>query len=535
MNACAITNDTLMPATKGLRILLVDDDLDLLNSIYDLLELEDDSFVIQTAHDFDTGLRLAESFQPDLAILDIKLGAANGIDLVPHLKHVRHDTICIMMTAFRDAKYAVQALRSGADDFLYKPVEPELLFKTVRHYQTTQNTLREKNLADKRFQAIFNHSYDHLFVLNQNGEIIDINDTALSFYEVNKNSVLDCYFSKAPWWGSSPRNISTVSNELNSAMKGMLVKNEFQLHNGSRDEFIFEFTFTPILDELGNTLIIIAEGRDITARIKTEKNIIHINQTLEQRVKVRTRELEISRDQAEKANNAKTEFLSQMSHELRTPMNAIIGFSQIMETNDQEPLQPMQQECVQQVLTASEHLLSLINQVLNLARIEAGRFEIYLEPASVSEIIHKAISLTRPLAEARQLTIINRIATDDRTYVSADQQAFLQIVINLLSNAIKFNLEQGSVTIRVNPVADGYLRISVQDTGTGIPRDKYALVFAPFERIENLQSVDGTGIGLNLCQRMIDMMGGHIGFDSVEGEGSCFWIELKLSAESGAV
>lgn len=534
MNACALANDITVLSKLGLRILLVDDDLDLLDSIYDLLELDNDSVVIQKASDFDSAIRMAESFQPDIALLDIKLGNANGIDLVPILKHVRQDTVCIMMTAFRDVQYAVDALRAGADDFLYKPVEPEILLSTVSHYQQTLITLREKQLSDKRFKAIFEHSYDHLFVLNPHGEIIDVNETALSFYGQSKKEIIGSYFPKVSWWIDSPRNIATITNTLNGSIKGEMLKDEFQLHHVNGDEFIFEFMFTPILDDNSNTLMVIAEGRDITARIKTEKNIIHINQTLEQRVKQRTQELEIARDQADKANAAKTEFLSQMSHELRTPMNAILGFTQIMETNDDEPLQPMQKECVQQVITASDHLMSLINQVLNLARIEADRFEVYLEPVSVSETISKALSLTRPLCDERMLSVDNAIPANDSAYVTADQQAFLQIIINLLSNAIKYNYPQGSIKLYTSPAEDGYLRINIQDTGIGIPEDKYEAVFAPFERITNSQSVDGTGIGLNVSQRMIEMMRGRIGFDSVEEEGSCFWIELKLTAPAVA-
>ena len=529
MNACAVVNDTLMPTKLGLRILIVDDDIDLLESIYDLLELEDDSFVIQTASDYDSAIIMAESFQPNLALLDIKLGTASGIDLVPILKSTHPDTACIMMTAFRDSQYAVDALRSGADDFLYKPVEPELLFKTIRHYQTMQETLRENHLANKRFYSIFEHSYDHLFILDPLGKIIDVNKTALSFYNLNKEDVVDSFFAKATWWDPLSDNLVSISNTMNSAIKGELCSNEFSIQHSNGTKSIFEFTLTPVFDDNGHVLMIIPDGRDVTDRIKEQNNIIYLNQSLEQRVSERTKELEAARDEAEEANQAKSEFLSQMSHELRTPMNAILGFTQLIETNDAEPLQPTQQECIKEISGAGKHLMTLINQVLDLARIEANQFEVDLKPISVPEIIDKALSLTRPLSDQRMLSVDNTILVNDITYVIADQQTLLQVVINLLSNAVKYNHQQGRIKLYTEPTKDGYLRINVQDTGVGIPKDKYDAVFASFERIANSQNVDGAGIGLNVSKHMVEAMDGRIGFDSVEDEGSCFWIELKLT------
>lgn len=370
MNTCALTSDHDSPYIQSLKILVVDDDLDVLASIKDMIEVEADSYVIDTASNFDAALERVQTFKPDIALLDVKLGSANGIELIPAIKAVFPDTICIIMTAYRESEHTIHALRSGADDFLYKPLAPDNLFKIIQHYQNIHSLSRDKALADKRFQVIFQQSYDPLYVLNQFGEIIDINDTAVALSSYNKDEILGTFFTEADWWSHSSNNISLLSSNLNDAIKGRASTEEISIKDTDGKQRYYEFVFTPVQDDENNTIMIISEGRDITARKKIQDNILQVSRTLEQRVKERTLELEISRDEANRANLAKTQFMSQMSHELRTPLNAILGFTQVMQSNPDEPLQPTQAECLEQVYTAGEHLLALINQVLNLSRIE---------------------------------------------------------------------------------------------------------------------------------------------------------------------
>ena len=247
---------------------------------------------------------------------------------------------------------------------------------------------------------------------------------------------------------------------------------------------------------------------------------------------------ERAREDAEQANRAKSEFLSRMSHELRTPLNAILGFGQVLEMRLEEG---RQLENVRQILKAGRHLLGLINEVLDIARIEAGHMSLSLEPISVGAVVQETLDLVRPLALARRIELVNALAPEvaGRHHL-ADQQRLKQVLLNLLSNAVKYNCDGGSVsisghispgepTIRHGFQLEGRLRLQVRDTGAGLSPESLAKLFVPFERLHAARSqIEGTGIGLTLCKQLVEAMEGQIGVSSAVGEGSTFWVELPL-------
>lgn len=239
----------------------------------------------------------------------------------------------------------------------------------------------------------------------------------------------------------------------------------------------------------------------------------------------------LARDAAESASRAKSEFLASMSHELRTPLNAILGFSQLFAMDTELPQET--RDNAREIERAGNHLLSLINDMIDLARIEAGKLGLSLEPVHVATVIKNSLSLVDAQARSRGILLTETPSSVEAT-ILADHVRLRQVLINLLSNAIKYNKPQGSVCLSCSIHADR-VRISVTDTGPGIAADKHGRIFNAFDRLgEERGEVEGTGIGLVITRRIVEAMKGVIGFESTEGQGSTFWVEFPLAAESAS-
>ncbi len=263
-----------------------------------------------------------------------------------------------------------------------------------------------------------------------------------------------------------------------------------------------------VLDENGQTSHIFGTVQDITERKQAEND-------------------RLAREAAEQASAAKSEFLSRMSHELRTPMNSILGFAQLLEMGTKGTLTPTQRAWNSQILKGGQHLLKLINEVLDITRIEAGHWEMSSEPVEVAQVAGEVLDLILPLSSERQIWIHTESIAGQPVYLTADKQRLKQVLLNLLSNAIKYNFVGGKVWLTWERKANGWWRIRVRNTGSGISPEKQAQLFQPFERLwAEQRGEEGTGLGLYLSKRLVELMGGRIGFENTVGTGVIFWVEL---------
>ncbi|HEV2368275.1 MAG TPA: HAMP domain-containing sensor histidine kinase, partial [Acidimicrobiales bacterium] len=279
---------------------------------------------------------------------------------------------------------------------------------------------------------------------------------------------------------------------------------------------------------LAALLVEVLARRRSYALALVEDRTAELKGALEERSGLQVAERE-AREAAEAANRAKSEFLSRMSHELRTPLNAILGFGQLLEL---DVLGPEQAESVGQILKGGRHLLDLINEVLDISRIETGSLNLSPEAVSVGDAMSDVVVLMRPLAEDRGVSLhVQEPRTSGHdVHVLADRQRVKQILLNLVANAVKYNHEGGAVDVLVDEVGPKSLRIVVADTGPGIRTDDLPRLFVPFERLgAEATGVEGSGVGLALSRRLAEAMGGRLGVESQYGKGSRFWLELPLT------
>ena len=442
------------------------------------------------------------------------------------------------------ANHAVLLSRDGAEydiaDSCAPICDPDgavvgavLVFRDVTAEYAASQALRQVSALQK---AIFNSENFSSIATDAKGVIQIFNVGAERMLGYTADEVMN---QITPADLSDPQELvaraESLSVELDTEIAPGFEALVFKASRGIED--IYELTYlckngnrvpavvsvTALRDELDSIIGYLLIGTDNTARRAAEVE----RERLDQALRDKNTELEAARATADKANQAKSEFLSGMSHELRSPLNAILGFAQLMESGTPLPT-TSQKASIDQILRAGWYLLELINEVLDLALIESGRLSLSREPVSLAEVLHDCQTLMEPLAQKKELELHFAMPAAP-CFVSADSTRLKQVMINLLSNAIKYNRQGGHVSVSCCERAAGLLRISVQDTGEGLSASKVAQLFQPFNRLGQEDSEEeGTGIGLVVSKRLVEQMGGEMGVISTEGSGSVFWVEMDL-------
>ena len=370
--------------------------------------------------------------------------------------------------------------------------------------------------SEESFRLMVESVADYSIVmLDPQGRVISWNNGSQRIKGYQADEIIGQHFSRfyppeAIKAGNPQRDLNTV------LLKGRFEDESWRMRNDG-STFWANVIFTAIRDHNGNLRGFAKLTRDLTERKRLDRLFIDKNV-----------ELERARILAEKANLAKSDFLSSMSHELRTPLNAILGFAQLIESGTPSP-SLAQMKSIDQILKAGWYLLDLINEILDLALIESGKLSFSLESVSLTEVMQECQIMIEPQAEKRGMSVsFTQLDTD--YFVKADRTRVKQILINLLSNAIKYNKQHGTVNVDCIVNAPDIIRICVKDSGNGLTNDKISKLFQPFNRLgQEVGSEEGTGIGLVVCKRLVELMDGKIGAESTVGKGSLFWIEMALS------
>ncbi len=404
-----------------------------------------------------------------------------------------------------------------------------IFFMRSRYTQSQKETLEN----GKRLSAFLDSALDSIICIDIFGTILSMNSAFERQFGYTADELLgenvkilmpEPYHSEhdgylETYLKTGQRNILNMVREVTAKRK-----------NGT----LFSMELSVSESVVNDTKTFLGIIRDISERKESEKELQHAYNKLEERIEERTKELWESKNLADKNNQAKSEFLSRMSHELRTPMNAILGFAQLMKESSKDPLPNVHQKRVTQILKAGNHLLELINEVLDLACIEAGKITVSLEPVGVADIVDEALTVVRPLAQKLNIDLIDQITCNKELYVLADKTRLKQVLLNLLSNGIKYNRRGGSVTISSQLEEGSRLRIEVTDTGMGIPEEKMGRLFDPFNRLGAEDGeIEGTGIGMTISKKLIEVMHGSIGVTSTFGKGSTFYISLSATIPHG--
>jgi len=481
---------------------------------------------VVTAFDGQEGLHKAFETRPDLIVSDVMMPRMSGDQMVGALRRRREfdDVPIVLLTAKADDELRVKLLKEGVQDYVYKPFSVEELLARVGGL-ISERKRREASLREAYglLHAVTESIPDTVFVKDSTGRYLMINAAGVQLLGRPVEQVLgkrDSDFLPP----EAARKVMEEDREVMAKGESRTLE-ETVMRAGIACTFLS--TEAPLRNPQGEITGVLGIRRDITERKRAEEAIRRLNEQLEHRVLQRTAELEEQYRRVQEANRLKSEFLANMSHELRTPLNGIIGFAELMHDGKVGPVSAQHKEYLGDILTSSRHLLQLINDVLDLAKVESGKMEFRSEPVDLAKLVSEVRDILRTLAAKKRIRIDAEV---DATLIGVviDPAKFKQILYNYLSNALKFTPDEGRVTVRVGPAEAGTFCLEVEDSGIGIRPEDMGRLFVEFQQIDAsaAKKYQGTGLGLALTRRIVEAQGGQVGVRSTPGQGSVFFAVL---------
>ena len=461
----------------------------------------------------------------DLVIADHNMPQFNGIAALELCNKNGADLPFILVSGSIGEDLAVAAMKAGAQDYLMKGSLSRLIPSVQRELREA-NVRRERKWAEEALQvsearngAILEAALDSIITMDHEGKIVEFNPAAEKTFGYKRQEIIGQSLADLiipPHLREQHRR--GLAHYMASGEGPVLNKRiELTAMRCDGTEFPVELAVSRIHGD--GPPIFTAYIRDVT------------EQKAQETMRQRSRELEEQNRLIQEANRLKNEFFANMSHELRTPLNAIIGFSQILVDGKAGPLQANQREYIDDILTSGQHLLQLINDVLDLAKIEAGKLELDIETFSCAKAVEEVCTVMRPIAAKRNIKINQRLPSN-LGMATLDERRFKQALYNLISNAVKFSHENGEVEVIVQTGMDDKIRLQVKDFGIGIKREDLPRLFREFEQLDSgsARRHQGTGLGLALTKKIVELHKGSIAVESELGKGSIFEIVLPISA-----
>jgi protein-histidine pros-kinase len=500
-----------------IRVLLVEDsESDYLLTRRMLSSIDNQTFNLEWASSWQRGMEAIRRASHDICLLDYRIDGGDGLELLKESRETSHNIPVILLTGVSDYRLDVEAMQLGAADFLVKDqITPALLERSIRYAIAQAHTLDELRrqqdelrTSELRFRSVVQSASDAIILADDHARVLSWNQAAEVIFGYRDDEIAGQSLEILIPESYREQHLAGIER-FRITGRSQLVGKTVELEALRKDGTVFPVELSLASWTSGDGAYFTGIIRDITERRRAE-------------------EMRRAKEAAEEASRAKSSFVARMSHELRTPLHAIIGFTNLLLQNKADNLTPPDIDFLERILVNAKDQLQLINTILDLSKVEAGRLDVNVAPTNVGSVVREVVKQLEGQGRNKNVNIEMRIP-ENMNPVVTDANKLKQVLINLIDNAVKFT-EEGTVTVEVlvSPIDFQPMRMDIVDTGIGIPPDRLEDIFEPFHRIQTGSSPrsGGTGLGLSICRSLCDLLSYQLQVQSAPGKGSTFSIVL---------